>query len=159
MEVRSEDANYFGIGIMQFKRGYNIGTLWRSAHILGASYIFTIGKSYKKQASDVLKSWREIPLFHYEDFEDFYKHIPYNSRLVGVELDDRAEMLSEYQHTPRAVYLLGAEDNGLPSEVLDKCHEIVQLPGTNSLNVAVAGSIVMYDRVSKLPTRMPQFKK
>lgn len=159
MEVRSEDANYFGIGIMQFKRGYNIGTLWRSAHILGASYIFTIGKSYKKQASDVLKSWREIPLFHYEDFEDFYNHIPYNSRLVGVELDDRAEMLSEYQHTPRAVYLLGAEDNGLPSEVLDKCHEIVQLPGTNSLNVAVAGSIVMYDRVSKLPTRMPQFKK
>src|SRR5690554_7796921 len=93
---------------MQFKRVYNIRTLLRSAHILGASYIFTIGKSYKKQASDVLKSWREIPLFHYEDFEDFYKHIPYNSRLVGVELDDRAEMLSEYQHTPRAVYLLGA---------------------------------------------------
>lgn len=155
MKVKEDEANYFGIGIMQHKRGHNIGTLWRSAYILGASYIFTIGKSYKKQTSDVLKSWREIPLFHYEDFDDFYKHIPYNSKLVGVELDERAQMLSEYAHTPRAVYLLGAEDNGLPPEVLDRCHELIQLPGTNSLNVAVAGSIVMHDRVSKLPTKLP----
>jgi len=155
MKVKTDDANYFGIGIMQHKRGYNIGTLWRSAYILGASYIFTIGKSYKKQTSDVLKSWREIPLFHYDDFDDFYKHIPYNSRLVGVELDERAEMLSDYVHTPRAVYLLGAEDNGLPLEVLDRCHELIQLPGTNSLNVAVAGSIVMHDRISKIPTKLP----
>ncbi|WP_107038295.1 RNA methyltransferase [Brumimicrobium mesophilum] len=155
MKVKPDDANYFGIGVLQHKRGHNIGTLWRSAYILGASYIFTIGKSYKKQTSDVLKSWREIPLFHYEDFEDFYKHIPYNSQLVGVELDERAEMLSEYSHTPRAVYLLGAEDNGLPLEILDKCHDLIQLPGTNSLNVAVAGSIVMHDRVSKLPTKLP----
>lgn len=155
MKVKPDDANYYGIGVMQYKRGYNIGTLWRSAYILGASYIFTIGKSYKKQSSDVLKSWREIPLFHYEDFDDFYKHIPYNSKLVGVELDERAEILSEYTHTPRAVYLLGAEDNGLSPEVLDRCHELIQLPGSNSLNVAVAGSIVMHDRVSKLPTKLP----
>jgi tRNA G18 (ribose-2'-O)-methylase SpoU len=94
-------------------------------------------------------------LFHYEDFDDFYKHIPYNSKLVGVELDDRAEKISEYIHTPRAVYLLGAEDNGLPPEVLDRCHELVQLPGSNSLNVAVAGSIVMHDRISKIPTKLP----
>ncbi|PWH85803.1 RNA methyltransferase [Brumimicrobium oceani] len=155
MKVKADEANYFGIGIMQHKRGHNIGTLWRSAYILGASYIFTIGKSYKKQTSDVLKSWREIPLFHYDDFDDFYKHIPYNSKLVGVELDERAELLSEYEHTPRAVYLLGAEDNGLPEEVLDRCHDLIQLPGTNSLNVAVAGSIVMHDRISKLPTKLP----
>lgn len=155
MKVKKDDANYFGIGIMQHKRGHNIGTLWRSAYILGASYIFTIGKSYKKQTSDVLKSWREIPLFHYDDFDDFYKHIPYNSKLVGVELDERSEILSEYMHTPRAAYLLGAEDNGLPPEVLDRCHDLIQLPGNISLNVAVAGSIVMYDRVSKLPTRLP----
>ncbi|RFC55420.1 RNA methyltransferase [Brumimicrobium aurantiacum] len=155
MKVKPDEANYFGIGIIQHKRGHNIGTLWRSAYILGASYIFTIGKSYKKQTSDVLKSWREIPLFHYDDFEDFYKHLPYNSKVIGVELDDRAVMLSEYEHWPRAAYLLGAEDNGIPPEILDQCHELIQLPGTNSLNVAVAGSIVMHDRITKLPTKLP----
>ncbi|PKR81199.1 rRNA methyltransferase [Brumimicrobium salinarum] len=150
MKVKADNANYFGIGILQHKRGHNIGTLWRSAHILGASYIFTIGKSYKKQTSDVLKSWREIPLFHYDDFDDFYKHIPYNSQLVGVEMVPDAEYIKEYKHTPRAVYLLGAEDKGLPEKVLERCHHIVQLPGLKSLNVAVAGSIVMYDRIAKL---------
>jgi len=75
--------------------------------------------------------------------------------LIGIEIDERAQVLSEYTHTPRAVYLLGAEDNGLPTEVLDRCHELIQLPGTNSLNVAVAGSIVMHDRISKIPTKLP----
>jgi tRNA (guanosine-2'-O-)-methyltransferase len=41
---------YYGIGIENVKTAENVGTLWRSAYILGASFIFTIGKRYKKQA-------------------------------------------------------------------------------------------------------------
>ncbi len=33
---------YFGIGIIHGKNSENLGTLWRSASILGASFIFTI---------------------------------------------------------------------------------------------------------------------
>jgi len=29
------------------------------------------------------------------------------------------------------------------------CHQVVRLPGERSLNVAVAGSIVIYDRITK----------
>jgi len=155
MKSKQNNDNHYGIGILQHKRGHNIGTLWRSAFILGASHIFTIGKSYKKQTSDVLKTWRQIPLFHYETFDDFYTHLPYNTKLIGVEMDERSEHLYEFEHPPRAVYLLGAEDNGLPPDVLDRCHRLVDLPGTNSHNVAVAGSIVMNDRVTKVPTKLP----
>lgn len=35
---------YFGIGIFHGKSSENLGTLWRSAAILGADFIFTIGK-------------------------------------------------------------------------------------------------------------------
>lgn len=51
-------------------------------------------------------------------------------------------------HPLRALYLLGAEDHGLPPEVLARCHEVVQVPSPSpySLNVAVAGSLVLYDR-------------
>lgn len=38
---------FFGIGVYQIKRSENIGTLWRSAYILGASFIFTIEKNTK----------------------------------------------------------------------------------------------------------------
>lgn len=43
----------------------------------------------------------------------------------------------------------GAEEYGLPKEVLEKCHQIVQIPGSYCLNVATAASIVMYDRINK----------
>ena len=62
----------------------------------------------------------------------------------------RQQIKAQKRERPQqAVYLLGAEDNGLPPRVLEKCHRLVSLPSvrTNSYNVAVAGSLVMYDRV------------
>jgi len=140
---------YFGIGIYAPKNGVNIGTLWRSAYIYGAAFIFTIGRRYQKQASDTVYSIRHVPLFNYLVYEDFYKNIPYDCRLVCIEnLGDK--LLPNFQHPERAVYLLGAEDSGLPKAILDK-NITVNIPSMKefSLNVATAGSIVMYDRFIK----------
>lgn len=150
---------YCAIGVFRGKTGHNIGTLWRSAYILGASYIFTIDKRYKKQSSDVLKTWARIPLFHYDSFDEFMQNIPYDCRVIAVELTDEAVFLSDFEHPKRAIYILGAEDDGLPKEILEKCHYTVKLPGNNSLNVAVAGSIVLHDRASKVKTTLPPFHK
>ncbi|BDD07055.1 RNA methyltransferase [Aureibacter tunicatorum] len=147
---KSEDERYFGIGIFRPKTKENLGSLWRTAHILGASFIFVIDAKYKKQNSDVLKVWSKIPLFQYETVEAFLQTVPYSCKIVGVEIDDNAIPIGEYEHPDRAVYLLGAEDNGLTKELKKKCQDIVVLPGDYSLNVAVAGSIVLYDRVNKL---------
>jgi tRNA G18 (ribose-2'-O)-methylase SpoU len=146
---------YCAIGVFRGKTEHNLGTLWRSAYILGASYIFTVDHKYKKQSSDVVKAWARIPLFHYKTFEDLLDNIPHDCRLVGVELTDDAEFLHEFKHPKRAIYLLGAENDGLPKEVLDKCHMIVKLPGNSSLNVAVTGSIVLHDRATKMITHFP----
>jgi tRNA G18 (ribose-2'-O)-methylase SpoU len=141
---------YFGIGIQNVKTEANIGTLWRSAFIFGASFIFTIGDRYKRQSSDTTKSWKHIPLYNYKTFDDFYNSLPYDCRLVGVELDNRSIPIQEYKHHERCVYLLGAEDSGLSNEAINKCHELIILPGNYCLNVSVAGSIVLYDRIVKL---------
>lgn len=142
-------TGYFGIGIQNTKTEMNIGTLWRSAHILGAQFIFTIGKRYKKQASDTMKTWRTIPLYAHDTFSDFYKSMPYNCQLIGVELDETSVTVNKFIHPKRAIYLLGAEDNGLTKEAISACHKLVQLPGEYCMNVAVAGSIIMYDRFQK----------
>jgi tRNA G18 (ribose-2'-O)-methylase SpoU len=146
---------YCAIGVFNAKTEHNVGTLWRSAYILGASYIFTVGKRYKKQTSDVLKTWARIPYFHYDTIEDLFENIPYDCRLIGIELTDEATMLHDFQHPQRAIYLLGSEDQGLPQSVLEKCHFTVKLPGNSSLNVAVTGSIVLHDRVAKNPIVLP----
>lgn len=109
--------------------------------------MYTVGLRYKPQASDTMKSHKHIPLFHFTDVEDLLNHLPNSCSLVGVELDEKAQDLAEFKHPIRACYMLGAEDNGIPSKVLAMCHKLIRLRGDVSLNVAVAGSIVAYHRV------------
>jgi len=144
-----KEETFFGIGIYQPKTGHNIGTLWRTAYILGASYIFIIDGKYKHQTSDTQKTWSKIPFYKYDNFEHFYSSLPHSTQLVGVEMDSKSESISTFAHPMRAAYLLGAEDNGLPQQVIDRCHHLVQLPGKTSLNVSISGSIVIYDRIQK----------
>ena len=143
------EERYFAIGVYKPKTEENIGTLWRSAYILGADFIFIIGKKYKKQRTDTHKVWSKIPLFQFGTFESFYASMPYSCKLVGIELHDRAEEIKTYQHFERSMYLLGSEDNGPPKAVVSKCHDLIKLPGDSSLNVAVAGSLVLFDRINK----------
>ncbi|PIE39958.1 MAG: rRNA methyltransferase [Gammaproteobacteria bacterium] len=147
---------FYGIGIMHGTKPVNIGTLWRSAYIFGASFIFTVDKKYKKQSADVIITPSRIPLYHYRDFADLKSHLPHGAPLVGIELTDNAVYLNEFDHPRRAVYLLGSETNGLSDKVLADCHHVVKLPGNFSLNVAVAGAILMHDRITKIPHVLPQ---
>ncbi|MCA0151706.1 RNA methyltransferase [Winogradskyella vincentii] len=142
---------FFGIGIQNGKTPENLGVLWRSAQNLGASFIFTIGNRYAKQACDTHNAVKSMPYFHYESFEDFFNNLPKGARLVGVELTDKAEPLESFKHPRRCVYLLGAEDHGLSKEAIEKSHFLVKFSSQLSLNVSVAGSIVMYDRQLSKP--------
>jgi len=149
MEVNNLEQGYFGIGIQNGKTPENLGVLWRSAQNMGASYIFTIGNRYQKQACDTHKAVGAMPYFHYKTFKEFYSQLPKGAMLVGVELTENAEPLESFIHPRRCVYLLGAEDHGLSKEAIEKSHFLVKFQSTLSLNVSVAGSIIMYDRSSK----------
>jgi len=137
---------FFGIGIQNGKTPENLGVLWRSAQNLGASFIFTIGNRYAKQACDTHNAVKSMPYYHYDTFEDFFNNLPKGTRLVGVELTEDALDLETFNHPRRCAYLLGAEDHGLTKEAIQKSHFLVKFKSTLSLNVSVAGSIVMYDR-------------
>lgn len=139
---------YFGIGIYQPKTGENVGTLWRSAYQMGASFIFVIGRRYKKQGSDTCQAYRHIPLYQYETYEDFKKARPYDCQLIGIEFCEKSRPIKEFVHPQQAIYILGSEDGGLPNVVIEDCQHILELPSvrTPSYNVAVAGSLVMYNR-------------
>lgn len=140
---------FFEVGIYRGKTPANVGSLWRSAYQLGASGIFTVGKRYPNQASDTVQAYRHIPCREYADFDALIAGLPYGCPLVAVEMGGRP--LAKFTHPERAVYLLGAEDHGIPASLLARCHHIVSLPSirTQSYNVAVAGSLVMFDRQTK----------
>ena len=107
---------FFGIGIYHPKTNINIGTLWRSAYIFGASFLFTIGRRYTKQASDTMCSPRHIPLYDYLSFEEFQENLPYLAQFICVEIASNSRSLKGFKHPHQAVYLLGAEDYGIPEK-------------------------------------------
>lgn len=144
----------FGIGIINVKAGVNVGTLWRSAWQLGASFVFTVGRRYKRQSSDTYCTPRNIPLWHWDGPEDM--RVPHAWPLIGIDYNaGKSTTLPDFKHPRSAVYLLGAEDHGLPAWAIERCVDMVAIPAVRnqSYNVAVAGSLVMYDRLLQRGTK------
>lgn len=148
-------GTWFGIGIERPKTPANLGTLWRSAVCLGADFIFTIGDRYHREASDTVKAPRHVPCFSYADLDDFASHRPLDAPLVGVELTDDARPLEDFCHPRQALYLLGPEDGSLSKNALALCQSVVSFDSNYCLNVASAGSILLYDRHVKVAWRRP----
>lgn len=142
---------YFGIGIYQPQKDVNIGTLLRTAHCFEADFTYTIADNHRlyKQASNTSRSERHLPHYEYETWEIFLKSMPVSADLVAIENPEGALPLKTFVHPERAIYLLGREDQGLPQKCLEIARFTVVIPGNLCLNVATAGSIVLYDRVAK----------
>jgi tRNA G18 (ribose-2'-O)-methylase SpoU len=153
----TDQRGYFGIGIVHGKTESNVGTLWRSAFQLGASFIYTVGRRYPRQASDTVAADRHIPLHEHTTFDEL--DIPHGCQIVAIEQGGRD--LRTFVHPERAIYVLGAEDHGIQKDILARAHHVVSLPSVreNSYNVAMAGTIVMYDRFCKSTDRSMSVSK
>ncbi|MGH9810165.1 MAG: RNA methyltransferase, partial [Terriglobia bacterium] len=138
---------YFAIGAERISKSLNLGNLMRSAHAFGASFTFTIGAAYQalEARADTSKGREHLP--HYEWAQAADLKLPEDCRLVGVELLDNAVDLPSFRHPQRAAYVLGPEQGTLSDELLARCDHVVRIPSGFCVNVAMAGAIVMYDRV------------
>lgn len=141
---------YFAIGAERMSKALNLGNLMRSAHGFGASFTFTIGATYEalEARADTSKGQLHLPHYNWSSLEDM--RLPDRCRLVGVELVDEAIDLPSFRHPVRAAYILGPERGSLSQPLLARCDYVVKIPTRFCINVAMAGAIVMYDRVSHL---------
>lgn len=87
---------------------------------------------------------------HYRAVEDFLSYIPIETTIVCCELTDDASDLPNFVHPRQAIYLLGPEDGDIPDSLLYMSGVLrVKIQTRLCLNVAVAGSIIIYDRMAK----------
>jgi tRNA G18 (ribose-2'-O)-methylase SpoU len=147
---------YFGIGAERISKALNLGNLMRSAHGFGASFTFTIGATYQalEARADTSKGAQHLP--HYDWASPSELVLPAGCRLVGIELLDEAIDLPSFHHPQRAAYVLGPERGALSPELLARCDYVVRIPTSFCVNVAMAGAIVMYDRVRSLGRFAPR---
>ncbi|MGE0734384.1 MAG: RNA methyltransferase [Alphaproteobacteria bacterium] len=142
---------YFGIGVEGLSKPMNAGSLFRTAHAFGAAFVFTIDAAYKRQIgrrADTSDTTSQVPLHEFATLAEF--RLPKGCVLVGVEIVPDAIDLPSFHHPHAAAYVLGAERSSLSPELLARCAHVVKIPTKFSLNVALAGALVMYDRLKSL---------
>jgi tRNA G18 (ribose-2'-O)-methylase SpoU len=69
-------------------------------------------------------------------------------QLIGSVLSEGAEPLDQFRRPPRLALLLGNEAQGLGPKLESMCDRLVTIPmrlGTDSLNVAVAAAVFLYE--------------
>jgi tRNA (guanosine-2'-O-)-methyltransferase len=127
--------------------GANLGTLLRTCDAVGACLAVprlpwvpeALARGNTLRGRSCVH-WVGTPLRWLADQRD--------THVLGVELAEDAVRLADLPMARRrTVVVLGHERTGIPAEALDLLHEVVEIPmiGTGaSLNVAVAGSLVLY---------------
>lgn len=142
--MKQLDDGFVGIGIFNVKRTHNFGALIRAARVFGASFVFSVGSRNPQEHSSIGIE-RVLPIFHFDSVEQFISSIPVNARLVCVELTPGAQDIRPFVHPGCAIYLLGPEDGEVPASIT-RAHDTLILPGKIPLNVAMAATVVLYDR-------------
>ncbi|HEX2045831.1 MAG TPA: RNA methyltransferase [Gaiellaceae bacterium] len=125
----------------------NVGTLVRAADALGPAFVAlsrgcadpTGPKALRASAGAIFR----VPLGAWDDAP--------RPRVALVPGAGRA--LWDLELGERVTFVLGAEREGLPPEVLADCEETAAIPlaaSAESLNVAVAGALALYERRRRL---------
>jgi tRNA(Leu) C34 or U34 (ribose-2'-O)-methylase TrmL len=142
-----EEPGFCAIGIYAAQNGRNTSMLLRSAYLLGADAVFTVGRRYRKGrgggaggVGDTLGAASQLKLAHYATLEEMLADMPAGVVMVGVEKGGAS--MQRWRHPPRAVYLLGSEDEGLPASVATRCGALIELETARRLASATPRAAV-----------------
>ena len=138
---------YFAVGVAGISKAMNLGNLMRISHAFGASFFFTVDSRVKLSdaQSDTSRAHGQLPFYAFADFAEL--RLPRGCEVVAVEITDTATELPRFRHPSRAAYLFGAERTSLSGEILSRAAHVVKIPTRFSINVGMAGAIVLYDRL------------
>jgi TrmH family RNA methyltransferase len=128
----------------------NVGTLIRSADAFGAGVALSPGcadPTGPKALRASMGSIFRVPIGEFDDAA---------GRRVAL-VPGRGEPLAGVDLSGDVVFVLGAERDGLPEDVLARCDATATIPlaGAESLNVAMAGAIALYELARRSPSGPP----
>jgi RNA methyltransferase, TrmH family len=131
-----------GLALWHVRDPGNVGTLVRAADALGPAFVGLSAGSADPTGPKAMRAAMgatfRVPLARFED-----------GRAPRIALTPRASRaLWELDLGGEATFVLGAEREGLPPDVLAGCDEQASIPlagEAESLNVALAGALALYE--------------
>lgn len=135
---------------------FNIGSIFRSADAFSISKIYLCGysgypqeKQMAKIAKTALGAEKNIPWEHHWQTASLIKKLKKQKvQIVALELTRKAITLKEFQPKFPLVIVVGNEVLGVTKPILKLADDHIYIPmhgQKESLNVAIAASIAMYD--------------
>jgi RNA methyltransferase, TrmH family len=136
---RSSDRLSLGLALWRVADPGNVGTLLRTADAFGAFVALSEGcadPTGPKAARASMGALFRVPVGSFAEAP--------GRRVALVAREGRP--LPELELGAETTFVLGAEREGLPDDVLAACDDVAHIPiRSESLNVAAAGAIALYD--------------
>ncbi|GAB5465285.1 MAG: RNA methyltransferase [Candidatus Kapaibacteriales bacterium] len=149
----------FSIWLHDVRSVFNVGSVFRSCDGSSAERLYLSGFSPTPPRQDLSKTAlgaeETVPYTYLRDFKEIISQIKAEGKkIIAMELTDNSIDFSDLKDSDYpAVFLLGNEVGGLPSELLEMCDSAVSLPmlgKKHSLNVSVTAGIICYKSVEIL---------
>ena len=131
----------------------NIGTIIRSAEAFGMDGVILVGSCADVYSPKVLRSTMgtifRLPIISFDTVQsafDAFKNGGFKT--FGAVLERSSKKLSEISFKEKTICLIGNEANGLSPEAQNLCDEFLFIEmsgGAESLNAAVAASVIMWE--------------
>lgn len=131
----------------------NIGTIIRSAEAFGMNGVILVGNCADVYSPKVLRSTMgtifRLPIISFDsvtDAFDAFKKCGFKT--FGAVLERNSKKLSEISFDEKTICLIGNEANGLTKNAQNLCDDFLFIEmsgGAESLNAAVAASVVMWE--------------
>jgi RNA methyltransferase, TrmH family len=125
----------------------NVGTLLRAADAFGAGIALSAGCADPTGAKALRASMGAVFRVPMSSFDE-----PAGRRIALVPRG--GVPLADIDLGGEVVFVLGAERDGLPEDVLASCDALATIPlagDAESLNVAMAGTVALYERARREP--------
>lgn len=135
------------------RSAFNIGSIFRTADAGAAAHIHLCGMCahppHHKLEKTALGAFEYVPWTYYERTKDCLKALKdQNIPIVALEVAPNSQALHTFDWPQPVAIVFGNEVTGINEEIQSRCDHVVQIPMMgykNSINVATAFGIVLYD--------------
>ncbi|WP_332059943.1 TrmH family RNA methyltransferase [Bartonella sp. CB74] len=130
----------------------NLGTIIRTADAVGAKGVILIGETTDPFSPEAVRATMgsifSIPLYRFDEsaFLDWSAH--FKGTIIGTHLKGAVDYRKiDFKNGP-IILLMGNEKQGLPDILANRCDKLARIPQSgraDSLNLAVATAIMLYE--------------
>lgn len=157
-ELYKQEAKNYAVACINLYGELNVSMMIRTSAYYQAKEFFILGRRvYDKRGSVGMEHY--LPTMKISTMKGIHNNeldlnelisqitiLKQTYTIISVEQDDRAVSVSDIKHISNPCFIFGAEDKGVPKEILDMSTYIVQISSPSlvrSLNVAIAHAIVL----------------